>query len=101
MAQPSTAQQWQRLTEIESLRSWATSLLTIARHGTAKDALRLVIGDLEDALELLRQQNADDGTAVWASVDLTTTHARSRIRVVADLFERSGSDAEFTGAGEP
>ena len=32
--------QWQRLTDIESLRLWVTSLLTMARHDTMKDALR-------------------------------------------------------------
>jgi hypothetical protein len=89
-AQPSTAQQWQRLTNIESLRSWATSLLTIARHGTMKDTLRHVIGDLEDALGLLRQKKAQEGPAVWTRVDRLTAHARSRIRRVADFVRTIG-----------
>ena len=95
--QTATAQQWRRLTDIESLLSWATRLLRGARHDTMKDALRIVIRDLEDGLQSLLHVDP----ALWTEVDLTTTHARSRLRMIADTFETKGSDAEFTRASEP
>ena len=99
--QPSTAQQWHRLADLESLRTWATCLLTVANQRTRKECLRLVIGELEDAFQLLHRQNADSGPRVWTMVDLTTTHARLRLRMIADMFGTARPDAEFKPADEP
>jgi hypothetical protein len=71
-------------------------MLIGARHDTMKDALRLVIEDLEDGLQLLLQAEP----TLWTKVDLTTTHARSGLRMIADTFERRGRDAEFTRTPE-
>src|SRR4029077_4301112 len=66
--QPVTVGQQPGLTNLESLLSWATNLMTIARHDTMKTALRVVIGDLKDGLQLLRKQNAYDALTVWTMV---------------------------------
>ena len=97
--QPAAAKQSHLLTDVESLLSWATSLLTIAKHDTMKSALRLEIADLENWRQSLRQQNAHEGPAVWTRVDLTTAHVRSRLRMVADAFERAGPAAKFERSG--
>ena len=88
------------LTNLESLLSWATNLLTIAKHDTMKAALRVVIGDLKDGLQLLRKQNAHDARTVWTMVDLTAAQARTCLRMVAEAFRSAGPNAEFRSAGE-
>lgn len=98
--QRATVEQRPGLTNLESLLSWATNLLTIARHDTMKAALRVVIGDLKDGLQLLHKQNADDALRVWTMVDLTATQARTCLRMVADAFQSAGPNAEFRSAGE-
>ena len=70
----------------ESLRSWATSLLTVAKHDTMKDYLRHVISDLEKYLDLLLRQNADDAPTISLT---TATQARARLRMIADTFEET------------
>jgi hypothetical protein len=98
--QPATVEQQPGLTNLESLLSWATSLLTIAKHDTMKATLRVVIGDLKDGLQLLRKQNAHDAPTVWTMVDVTAAQARTCLRMVADAFQSAGPNAEFRSAGE-
>jgi hypothetical protein len=95
-ARPAAGQNGLRRTNLESLHAWATRLLTIAKHDTMKDYLRLVMGDIEDGFQLLSQKNARDEPTMWTMVDLTTTRARLSLMVIADTFERAGTDAEFT-----
>ena len=99
--QPATVEQQRGLTNLESLLLWATNLLTIAKHDTMKAALRVVIGDLKDGLQLIRKQNAHDALRVWAMVDSTAAHARTCLRMVADAFQTAGPNAEFKSGGEP
>jgi hypothetical protein len=98
---PTTEYHSQRLTDLESLILWARSLLTVAKHETMKDALRLVMTELEERIQLLIQQGTDSAPTIGMTVDLTTTRARWRLKVIADAFERVGSGAPFNPATWP
>jgi hypothetical protein len=100
LEQPATVGQQPGLTNLESLLSWATNLLTIARHDTMKAALRVVIGDLTEGLQLLRRRNAHDLLTVRTMVDLTAAQARTCLKMIADAFQSAGPNAEFRSAGE-
>jgi hypothetical protein len=95
MTREQPAEQWHLLTNLESLLSWATNLLTIATHDTMKAALRLVIGDLKNGLQSLRRQNAHVAPTTWTMVDRTAAQARTCLRMVADAFQSAGPNAQF------
>jgi hypothetical protein len=83
----------QRLNDIESLLSWATNLLRMARRDTMKDAIRLVICDLIDALQVLRQPSVEERLGL--RIDSTLKDATSRLWMVSDAFETIGVYAEM------
>lgn len=96
--QPTAEQNGRRLADIESLQFWAASLLTIARHETMRDALRAVIGELNDRHELFLEPHTNATPPPWMRIDLTTAHVRWCLSVIAGTLETDGRDAAFDPA---
>ena len=69
----------------------------MAKHDTMKDAIRRVIRDLKQELQLVHQQNADERSTIEMTVDLTIQHARRHLRKIGDAFETAGRDVEWKG----
>ena len=63
-----------------------------------REALLVVVGALAERRRLLLEQATNATPSAWIRVDLTTTHARWCLCVMAETLELAGPDAPFDPA---